>query len=61
MVTTNQPQWLTPIQLEEEFGFSRSRQARLRMERKIPFSKVGSYVRYNREAINEWLENARVA
>jgi len=56
-----QKSWLTPIDLETEYGFSKSRQARLRMERKIPFSKIGNYIRYSREAINQWLENARVA
>jgi len=56
-----QKSWLTPTDVETEYGFSKSRQARLRMERKIPFSKIGNYIRYSREAINQWLENARVA
>ena len=56
----SQNTWLTPKELEEKYSFSISRQARLRMERKIPFSKIGRYIRYNKEAINEWLENARV-
>jgi len=56
----SQNTWLTPKQLETEYSFSISRQSRLRMERRIPFSKVGSYIRYNKEAINQWLENARV-
>lgn len=56
-----QKNWLTPSDLEAEYDFSKSRQARLRMERKIPFSKIGSYIRYNREAINQWLTDARVA
>ena len=59
--TTNYNDWLTPQELEENYGFSKSRQARLRMERKIPFSKIGNYIRYSREAINQWLEDARVA
>lgn len=53
--------WLTPHELEAEYCFSRSRQARLRMEGKIPFSKIGSYIRYSRQAINSWLEDAKVA
>lgn len=52
--------WLTPNDIEEEYKFSKSRQARLRMERKIPFSKIGSYIRYNREAIDKWLNEAAV-
>ncbi len=53
--------WLTPEELQAEYGFSKSRQAKLRMDRLIPFSKIGSYVRYSREAINQWLEDAKVA
>ena len=58
---TLQKQWLTPDDLQEEFAFSKSRQAKLRMERKIPFSKIGSYVRYSRDEINRRLEDAKVA
>lgn len=53
-------QWLTPQELEEDYGFSRSLQARLRMENKIPYSKIGGYIRYSRAVIDEWLANARV-
>ena len=52
--------WLTPVELEKEFCFSKSRQARLRMEHKIPYSKIGNYIRYNRTDINDWLEKAKV-
>lgn len=53
-------EWLSPLELEAEYCFSVSRQARLRMEKKIPFSKIGNYIRYSREAINNWLESAQV-
>lgn len=56
----NNTEWFTPQGLEDYYGFSKSRQARLRMERKIPFSKIGSYIRYSREAINKWLDEARI-
>ena len=49
--------WLSPKDLVEEFGISLSNQARLRMENKIPYSKVGHYIRYDREKLNQWLEN----
>jgi len=49
--------WLTPKELEKEYGFGISNQAKLRMNRKIPFSKVGRYVRYDRLEIDKWLEN----
>ena len=48
-------QWITPTQLFEEYKFALSTQAKYRMERKIPFSKVGRYIRYNRDEINQWL------
>jgi len=60
MITTENKAWLTPIELEAEYSFSKSRQARLRMESKIPYSKIGNYIRYSRVAINNWLEEARV-
>ena len=49
--------WLTPDDLVKEYDFSKSNQEKLRMNRKIPFSKVGRYVRYDRVKIDLWLEN----
>ncbi len=54
--------WLSPADLEDEFGLLRSTQAKLRMNKKIPYSKIGAkIVRYNREKINAWLEAAEVS
>ena len=55
-----QKRWLSPTELEDEFGFSRSTQAKYRMDRKIPFVKLGKYIRYDRFEIDAWLENAKV-
>ena len=55
-----QKEWLNPSGLKEEYGFSISTQAKYRMDRKIPFSKIGKYIRYNRADINEWLNSNRV-
>ena len=52
--------WLTPDELEQEYGFSKSTQSKYRMWRKIPFSKIGKYIRYNREEIDKWLEDNAV-
>jgi len=52
--------WLSPDDLFKEFGFSKSNQDKLRMNRKIPFSKVGRYVRYDRLEIDKWLVNNKV-
>lgn len=58
---TNTPKrWLTPNDLAIEYGFSKSNQDKLRMKRKIPFSKIGRYVRYDRLEIDKWIENNRV-
>lgn len=54
--------WLTPNDLEEELGFSKSNQAKMRMvcNATIPFSKIGKYVRYDRVEINRWLEEHKI-
>ena len=52
--------WLSPNDLFKEYGFSTSNQDKLRMNRKIPFSKIGRYVRYDRLEIDKWLVNNKV-
>ena len=53
--------WLTPKNLESEFGIARSTQAKLRMEGKIPYSKIGNkFIRYDRREIDKWLEAHKV-
>jgi len=58
-MTTNKL-WLTPKELESEYSISVSTQAKWRMDRKIPFSKVGKFIRYNRNEINQWLKDNTV-
>ena len=56
--------WLSPSDLESEYGFSKSTQAKMRMASNsstIPFSKInGKYIRYDRVAIDKWLEKHQV-
>ncbi len=56
--------WLNPSELETEFGFSKSSQAKMRMASNnstIPFSKIGGkFIRYDRIAIDKWLEDHQV-
>jgi len=56
--------WLSPDDLVEEYGFSKSTQSKMRMQKSnstIPFSKVGGkYIRYDRVAIDKWLEEHQV-
>jgi len=55
--------WLSPSELAEEYGFSKSTQSKMRMQSSastLPFSKVGKYIRYDRIAINLWLEDHKI-
>lgn len=55
--------WLSPSELETEYGFSKSTQSKMRMQSSsstIPFSKVGKFVKYDRVAIDKWLEQHKV-
>jgi len=56
----NQKRWLNPKELFEEFGFTVANQAIMRMDKRIPFSKIGKYIRYDRIEIEKWLENHAV-
>ena len=52
--------WLTPKDLAEEFDSALSTQAKMRMEKRIPYHKIGRYVRYKRVDINQWLDAAKI-
>lgn len=56
--------WLSPDDLEQQYGFSKSSQAKMRMTSStstIPFSKInGKYIRYDRLLIDRWLEDHQV-
>jgi len=57
---TLQKRWLSPSEVEAEFGFSKSFQAKARMSSSkstLPFSKVGKFIRYDRFKIDAWLED----
>ena len=58
--TTPQNRFMTPKQLEEEYSFSEANQAQMRMKKRIPYIKIGGYVKYDREAIDKWLEQNAV-
>ena len=52
--------WFTPEELEKEVGITISAQTRLRAERKIPFYKIGKFIKYNKQEINEWILSHKV-
>lgn len=62
-MSTYNKRWVDTNELEIEFGFSKSTQAKMRMASNpsnIPFSKIGKYIRYDRIAIDKWLEDHQV-
>ncbi len=56
----NVKEWLTPTELESEFGIKISTQNKMRMRKVIPYSKVGKFVRYSRTKINQMFTDAEV-
>jgi hypothetical protein len=52
--------WLTPKTLELEQEIKESTQAKYRMKKLIPFSKIGKFIKYDRFEIDKWLENNKV-
>lgn len=48
--------WLSIAELTQEFNITKRNQERLRGEKLIPYSKIGSMIFYKRETIEEWLE-----
>jgi len=52
--------WLTPVSLELEYEFSQSTQAKLRMKKKIPYKKIGKFIRYDRIEIDKWIDEHTV-
>jgi len=59
-INTTSKRWLSPDDLFEEYGIGKSNQAKMRMRRKIPFCKVGRYIRYDRHEIDRWIESNKV-
>jgi uncharacterized protein YfdQ (DUF2303 family) len=53
-------EWLSPKDLEAEFDIKISTQNKMRMAKKLPYSKIGKFVRYSRTKINQMFEDAEV-
>ena len=63
MTTIENKRWLSPSELEAEYGLSKSTQAKMRMASNsstLPFSKIGKFIRYDRQEIDRWLEEHQV-
>lgn len=57
MEKDNYKKWITPTEFEQIYSISKSTQAKLRMQRKLPFSKFSKFIRYNRDDINTLFDN----
>ena len=53
-------EYITPEELAREYGMSVSTQSKMRSAKKIPYHKIGSYVRYKIVDINKWLDDANI-
>jgi len=60
MVVKSQKQWLNGDELEEEYGIIKSTAAKMRMNRTLPYHKIGKYVRYHRPDIDKMFADAKV-
>jgi len=53
--------WLTPQELEAEYGICESTQAKYRMDKKIPYSRIGrKLIKYDRLKIDAWIEDHEI-
>jgi len=52
-----QREWLSPLEVSKEFGFSISTLAKYRMKNiHLTYTKIGKYIKYKRSDIIEFLE-----
>ena len=52
--------WIDTNEFYYKYGISKSSQAKLRMRGLISFSKIGGFVRYDVNEIDEWFEDHKV-
>jgi len=60
-LNVHKKRWLTPQELEVEYAFKEKTFVHYRAANKVPYSKIGTkIIRYDREKIDEWLENHEI-
>lgn len=59
MATTDLPQLLTIDQLADRLGTSVRHVRRLVAERRVPFLRVGKFIRFDSAEISDWLDESR--
>lgn len=58
--STSLPQLLTMDQLAERLGVTRRHVRRLVDERRVPFLRIGRFIRFDPSEIADWLDANRV-
>ena len=53
-------EWLSPTELQELYSIKISTQNKMRMAKRLPYSKVGKFVRYSRTKINQMFKDAEI-
>ncbi len=53
-------EWLNPNDFEKIYGIKKSTQAKMRMKRRLPFSKFGKFIYYDRNEIDDHLRNHKM-
>ena len=57
-VVLEKKDWLSPVEVNKEFGFSVSTLAKYRMSNKyLKFSKIGKYCKYRRSDVEKFLND----
>ena len=57
-VILEKKEWISPFEVNKEFGFSVSTLAKWRMDNKhLPYSKIGKYIKYKRSDITAFLNS----
>ena len=52
-----QKEWLNPDEVESLYGFKKATQAKWRVQKRIPYHKIGSYIKYNHNELRTWMQN----
>ena len=52
--------WADPEGFKERYGWEKSTQSKYRMLGKLPYYKIGKFIRYNIDEIDEWMLSHRV-
>ena len=52
----NEKKWINHDEFEIIFNIKKSTQAKWRMSNKLPFSKIGKFIRYNKIEIDKLFE-----